>query len=679
MPRGKKSNIFENLKAQELIEDFVKAESEAMEDLSWLGSIQLEAFLTKLSFDSHSSGFVLILCIISFTFLILRYARIQHPGSKALRIGHNRLLGSISGGGKNSGIRLCQRCVSKACDLFGIDARDLGIFDKPAEVIDEDEDNKQEQNGDEEAAARKRKVAREKQAIIDDAENKWRIDKQHEKQIFSKEREKDESRLYVNGTSALEVFKQIAVLKGMAMWVEVEYEKAKKKLGGDETTILLLSHDQQIDSSKIGNIGKIPVTEKNQMVCLLSGTLQDACEIHSAKSSGGAANRCSITFCGQTKDSGLQRANNIPSSWHELMLVWYFYQVLWFVLGEKDEDGSLKGREYGIVSKFGQSNIMNKSKQYFMNKKHVEGLDLGDARIEEKKGNDDDILWIKKDKAGSVDYWNPMYNLESGYPQNIVPADIAKIVTFDKHKHLNTRITTRYADVVQVLQLLYKLEPHLPPCNIKFDPEHLLYDESDLIFTTKAARHAAYYIILERKFNSKLLVGIEKIENLKTWDVQKAIGAFKPNGDGGGDNDGVVGDGGGDVQPQCDESTAVRKIIIFSSLNVSSKINQSKYGRSIGAPSKKVQKEIWAMEEEQILTWIEQKGRGTSTWVAKDIKVNKIESLGVEQQMIVIKTINDIISSPKHPSQKNLVISWIRFCELSGDNIEWINGKLQTI
>eukprot|EP01084_Bolivina_argentea_P050925 93684_1 len=467
------------------------------------------AFFKKVAFDAHSSGFVLLLCIISFTFLLLRYARMQHPGSKALRIGHNRLLSSISGGGKNAAIRLCQKSVSKACDLFGIDARELGIFDEIPETV-EQEDMKQEENGDEEAA-RKRKVTREKQAIIDDAENKWRIDKQHEKQIFSKEREKDESRLYVNGTSVLEVFKQIAVLKGMAMWVEVEYEKAKKKLGGDETTILLLSHDQQIDSSKMGNVGKIPVTDKNQTVCLLSGTLQDACEVHSVKSTGGAANRCSITFCGQTKDSGLERALNIPSSKHELMLVWYFYQVLWFALGKKDEDGAVKGRTYGIVSKFGQSDVMNKGKDYFMHKKHVAGLDLGDAEVEEKKSNETDILWIKKDKAGAVLYWNPWYNLESGYPHDIVPVDMSAIVTFDQHKHLNTRITTRYADVVQVLQLLYKLEPHLPPCNIKFDPEHLLYDEVDLILTTRAARHGAYYMILRENLIPNYLMELQKL------------------------------------------------------------------------------------------------------------------------------------------------------------------------
>ncbi len=145
--KSKKALYHENIQAQELLQAYVKPETDAISSLEWLDSAILASFFEKLAFDNHSTPSTIILVTISFIWLFLRYARSQHPGSKPLRIGHHRLLAAISGGGKNAAIRLLQRCGIKACNLFGIDARCLGLFDiDVVEINDEMKEEPEEQD-----------------------------------------------------------------------------------------------------------------------------------------------------------------------------------------------------------------------------------------------------------------------------------------------------------------------------------------------------------------------------------------------------------------------------------------------------------------------------------------------------------------------------------------------------
>ncbi len=186
---GKKSKVkgdkyFDNIHVQRWVQECVQQQMDAAASLVWLGSEVLLYFFKKVAFDNYTSQYMLLLVTFAFIWTLARYARVEHPGSNPLRIGHNIILTTLSGGGKNGAMWVCSLAAMNALDLLTADfvEHDLGYDSSMAD--DDDDDEEEEKDEDANTRAAKAKAIREKvQQSMGDA--LWTIDWSHEKKVFS--------------------------------------------------------------------------------------------------------------------------------------------------------------------------------------------------------------------------------------------------------------------------------------------------------------------------------------------------------------------------------------------------------------------------------------------------------------------------------------------------------------
>eukprot|EP01084_Bolivina_argentea_P045197 83199_1 len=681
--KGKRNKFLDNIHVQKWIQTCIQSQMDALASLAWLGSNVLVEYFTKMAFDHYTSPLVLLLVTISFIWLLLRYARCEHPGSVPIRIGHNILLGALSSGGKNGAMKLVLDAVMDAMDLIAADFIEYNLGTH-ANTNQEHKDNDDEETDEATKQRRTRKAkadAMRKKVANNMNISEWGIDWEHEKVIFGADNMGDRRRILIDGTTVDELLKQNAKLEGMSMWMEPEYWKAQEKMNGDENTTLILLNDKTVKSSTAGTVSQRPTVKKNQAVALLAGQLSSALELHMNKALDGSLSRTTISVSERTKSDGLKRIANIVNTEYVSVLTYFFYEIIRFCIScfDEEEQQRLKERWTGIIFSFKSSLATEQGVNHWKVNKHLVNIKLSGDIIEDQKLEEIDInnagaQVIKSEKAEGLDHWYCWHNLETGGDMKLCPKDILSILSIlsiakdETAPHLNNRICRRFVDHTAALNILYSLEKAIEDNN---KPK---LNDDYLFLSTRAAKSASYFLLLDRELNGNLYNAIEVVLDLgkrfkpdiATALFLKKIGNTEP--------DQIVSEVG--VVGICSDDIAIEKVIVFGDLDTTSTINKFVKNSITGGCAGKI-KSCCLDLEGVLVDFTVKKGRGINCFVAHEFERIKLQDLDDENALAAsLKKLKELIEAPKHPAQKQLDISVKRYCDLSGDSIDWIESKI---